>query len=378
MDTTSATPQPGWCLRFLSGAVKGRIIALHPGQNVIGSGSDCDVMLPSSDVLPRHLIVNVGDLVVTVQRVGTATATFNDGEMEQRRRSVAVGDVVAVGQITFQFDRSYPAAARDESPFDWPDTMFAKNAPEMTVEETPEPPRVRWVAAGCLFAAAIAVVVWAGFFRGPAGPSPASEVNAEAVNRAVVGYPELEVVTLIDGKLAVRGFVESKARKQALLEALKPFGSRVDINVQPADEIVAQAHRYLGSPAIAVNYTGRGQVVLSGTSDDEQLPRRVKQLAEDLHPTVLVVDRVDYRPKDPSKTRSAVSDREKWAAWQSQLPARLVSITDDGNGGRYIQLANGSRYYEGAVLRSGVEVQQIDADEGLSFSSPTPVQESEK
>jgi hypothetical protein len=42
------------------------------------------------------------------------------------------------------------------------------------------------------------------------------------------------------------------------------------------------------------------------------------------------------------------------------LPARIVGVTDDGNGSRYIQLANGSRYYEGSVLRSGTRLDRID------------------
>jgi type III secretion protein D len=40
----------------------------------------------------------------------------------------------------------------------------------------------------------------------------------------------------------------------------------------------------------------------------------------------------------------------------------MVSITEDDNGTRFIQLANGTRYYEGAVLRSGAELQGISVD----------------
>ena len=51
--------------------------------------------------------------------------------------------------------------------------------------------------------------------------------------------------------------------------------------------------------------------------------------------------------------------------------ARMVSITEDSNGLRHIQLSNGNRYYEGSVLRSGAELKSIDAD-GLVLSGGTP------
>ena len=54
--------------------------------------------------------------------------------------------------------------------------------------------------------------------------------------------------------------------------------------------------------------------------------------------------------------------RDQWAAWQKVLPSRMVSITDDGQGLRYIQLANGNVYFEGAVLKSGDELANLSPD----------------
>src|SRR5438552_18989044 len=107
--TTSATngaTLPGWCLRFLSGAMKGRTIALKPGQNVVGSNGECDVMLPGSDVLPRHLVFTAGELVVAVQKLGGGALQLNREEMQAARRSLVAGDIVTVGQIELQLERS--------------------------------------------------------------------------------------------------------------------------------------------------------------------------------------------------------------------------------------------------------------------------------
>src|SRR5688572_23690682 len=99
---STMTTRPGWCLRFLSGAVKGRTIALKPGANLLGSGADSDVLLPGGEVQARHLVIHVGELVVTLQRVGGAGAQLNGDELATQRRSVIAGDVVSIGAIDFQ------------------------------------------------------------------------------------------------------------------------------------------------------------------------------------------------------------------------------------------------------------------------------------
>jgi type III secretion protein D len=126
------------------------------------------------------------------------------------------------------------------------------------------------------------------------------------------------------------------------------------------DDLVEQARRYLGNPALGVTYAGKGQLVVTGASDDDALRKRVVRLAEDLHPEVLVSDRVSWRPTPPPDRDAAL--RAHWDAWQGALPARLVGITEDEDGLRSIQLANGSRYYEGAPLKSGGRLARIGAD----------------
>lgn len=138
------------------------------------------------------------------------------------------------------------------------------------------------------------------------------------------------------------------------------------------DEVVEQARRYVGNSAIALSYQGQGRIVLSGVSDDPTLRKRIRQLSEDLQPAVLVTDRVRHRDdalardgtrRSPTQSAQTAQAAQQWAALQAELPARIVGVTDDGNGGRYIQLANGSRYYEGSVLRSGTRLDRIDSSQ---------------
>lgn len=363
-------PNAGWCLRFLSGAVKGRTIALKPGINVLGSGGECEVMLPGGDVLPRHLVFTVGELVVSMQRLGTASARLNGEEMQLPRRSVVAGDIVSVGQIDFQLDRSYPAAVQEDRMFAAaPDVAAAAQAAELAPQR--RGPRVGYWAGGVV--ALLAVLGLAALLvGGERGASAAGlgRVNLAEVEKALAPFPEVEVVAAPGGQFNVKGYVESKPRRETLQRAVAPFGGKVAVNVHSAEDMVEQARRYVGDPGVAVTYTGQGRLVLSGTVEDASVRQKIRRLSEDLHPAVLVSDKVQYREKAQPDNKDA-DLRAQWQGWQSVLPARMVSITEDGNGLRHIQLSNGNRYYEGSVLRSGAELKRIDAD-GLVLSGGVP------
>ena len=377
-DNASAEPMapqgmhaqaPGWCLRFLSGAVKGRTIVLKPGINVLGSGGECEVMLPGGDVLPRHLAFTVGELVVSMQRLGTASARLNGEEMQQPRKSVVAGDIVSVGQIDFQLDRTYPASAQE-------DRMFAPvHGPLHEGEVTALQPASGAQRLGLWVGGVVALLAVLGIAVMALGGGQGSGVNGNSVNlaeveKALVPFPEVEVIAAPGGQFGVKGYVESKQRRKTLEDAMARFGSKVGVNVHSAEDMVEQARRYVDDPGVAVTYTGQGRLALTGTVEDAAVRQKIRRLSEDLHPSVLVSDKVQYREKP--KTENKDDDmRAQWDSWQSVLPARMVSITEDGDGLRHIQLSNGNRYYEGSVLRSGAELKRIDAD-GLVLSGGVP------
>ncbi len=358
--THGAAPQAGWCLRFLSGALRGRTMLLRPGANVVGSAGECEVMLPGGNVQPRHLVITVGELVVSMQRVGTAVARVNGEEVHPQRRSVVAGDVIGLGDIEVQLDRSYPASAEGDRMFaTGTDTPPAAGA--TVAARVPDGPRRHRVAAATLAGLALLgfmALAWHEA-RPSGGPAGAAAVTLDAVERALDGYAEVEVVAGAGGQFTLRGYVESPARKAALQDAMRPFGPAVVVNVHATQDMVEQARRFIGDPGVSVGYAGKGRLVVSGTVDDEAVRLKIRRLSEDLHPTVLVTDRVQYQEK---RKPAADETSAQWAAWQKILPARMVGITDDGNGLRHIQLSNGSRYYEGSVLRSGAELKRIDAD----------------
>ncbi len=367
-DTAATLPAaaPGWCLRFLSGAVKGRTIALKPGTNTLGASGDCEVMLPGGDVLPRHLVFTVGELAMSLQKVGAASVRLNGQEVQGQRKGVVAGDVVSVGSIDFQVDRSYPAATPDDAMLDWSESILPGDAPQAAMQPLPPRRDAPWSSVAVVLlavAGAAGVLAWAGGAGRAAQPATVDLVEVET---ALKPFPEVEVVAVPGGHFNARGYVESRSRQQALAQAMAPFGRRVTTSVHAAEDIVEQARRYISDPGISMTYAGQGRLVVAGIAEDEAVRQKIRRLADDLHPAVLVSDQVQVRPR-PHGDRAAEQERAQWDAWQGVLPSRMVSITQDAKGMSYIQLANGSRYYEGSLLKSGAELQRIEAD-GLVVS----------
>jgi len=346
-----------WCLRFLSGALKGRTITLRSGSNTLGSATGCDVILPGGEVQPRHLLLHIGELVVTVQKAGAGSARVNGEELQQQRKSLLAGDIVSLGAIDFELDRSF--AESDDPMFAWSESMLLDDdLPKPPAAQVPARRTTYWAGAATsvlALAGLAAVAAWGGEDARRDGAS----FNVVAVQKILATYPEVEMVAAPGGQFALKGYVESRLRKQSLDQAMQPFSPHVVVSVQSAEEMVEQARRYVNDPGIAMTYAGRGHLVVSGTADDESVRSKIRRLGEDLHPTVLVSDKVQYKPVPQNQSPDAAA---QWSAWQAMLPSRMVSITEDDNGARHIQLANGSRYYEGTVLRSGAELQGISVE----------------
>ena len=366
---TAAAPA-SWCLRFLNGALRGRTLALKPGANLVGSSGECDVMLPGGDVLPQHLVFNVGELVVSVQKVGPATAELNGEPMQQPRRSLVAGDVLRVGAVEFQLDRVYTTLEPEDRMFAGPESVLPPAANEAQSPVAPKRRPLRWVGAAVVAMSLAGIGGLLAWSSGDAHRSGGPVADLRVVEQALKAFPEVETVATPGGGVNVRGYVESRARRQALQQQLAPFGTAIGISVVSAEEMVEQARRFVSDPGVTIAYAGHGRLVVSGTVEDDGVRQQIRRLGEDLHPMVLVSDKVTYRPK-ARRSDDGSDARAQWATWQNVLPARMVGITEDANGLKHIQLANGNRYYEGALLRSGAELTRIDAD-GLVLSGGEP------
>lgn len=365
----------GWSLRFLGGEVYGRLVTLRRGENVLGAAGEVDISVPGADVQPRHLVLNVGDVAVSAERVGDAAVEINGRPTTQRVFALAGGDILTIGALDVELLRAQPAATEAT------DTLFAwaesGRRAERQADGQGEGEAARRHGRALMAALAVAATVllvsagWAAATLTQRGaPVPGAQVDPAAVRKTVAAFPELEVVSQPNGTVAVRGFVNSRVDRQRVAQALAPYGRAVQQQLRSADDLIEHIQRYLDEPGVGIAYQGQGRVLLSGTADPLGGRDKVKRLTEDLHPGVLVTDRIDYRETADNRRRQVRDGQME--NWQGVFPARVVSITEDGAGKRSVQLANGSRYFEGAVLKNGAEIERIDADGVVLRDSPVP------
>lgn len=370
---TASGARPAWCLRFANGALQGRTLALKAGLNVLGAGAEADVLLPVSAVLPQHLLLEAGALAVTVRRCGDAPVALNGTRLDAARRSLVAGDVLTVGDIDLELDMADAAGSTH-------DPLLAAGA----AQAAPVPPRdagaamgrgVRSVLAVAGLVIAASLLVIATTRHDSPADEPVTRASLAAVQQVLHDYPETHAVAE-GARISVRGYVETRERQAALRRALGLLGAGIDLGVASADDLLEQARRFVGEPAVTFSYAGQGRLVAAGVVEDDAVRRQLRLLSEDLYPVALVADKVTVQPKS---ARPRPADLPPPApAWKELLPARVVGISRDAQGVKHLQLADGSRYYEGATLKSGAELRRIDADSlVVAGAAAAPVAESE-
>jgi type III secretion system YscD/HrpQ family protein len=359
MTRAAPTPHDAWCLRFLSSGMRGRRITLKTGTNTLGSAPECEVLLPDTDARGQHLALTAGEVALTVRRLNDAAVELNGAPMTAERRSLVPGDVLRVGAIDMQIDREYAQAPADDAP----DSMFLDEEAAAAARAAMQKASGRWWprAAAVVVLAAFGVTAAALAWR-PAPRSAAEDglaLDAAKLRTLLREYPEV-VAQPPDagGTVRLTGFVESTARQRSLSQAVRNVGGRVQVSVTPLDEVVSRAREFLADPGVAVSYRGQGHLQLSGATDQEGTPERVQRLTRDLYPMIIVDDELRYKPI--ARAQKANNGTPEWA---DRLPARVVSITEGPDGLRFVQLANGDRYFEGAPLRNGGALGPVSADD---------------
>ncbi|SCB31060.1 FHA domain-containing protein [Cupriavidus alkaliphilus] len=365
----------GWTLRFLGGDVYGRQVTLRRGANVLGTAADVDISVPGAEVQPRHLVLNVGELAVSAERVGEAAVTVNGRATTQRAFALAGGDILTIGALDVELLRAQPGMSEaTDTLFAWAESgrRAARDA-DAQQQGGRRPGRALLATLGVAGVVGLVGAGWLAATYANGGLAPRTQqADPAAVRKTVAAYPELEVVSLPNGTVTVKGFVNSRVDRQRIVQALAPFGRGVQQQVRSADDLIEHIQRYLDEPGVGIAYQGQGRVLLSGTADPVHGRDKVRRVIEDLHPGVLVSDKIDYRETAESRRRQVRDGHME--NWQGVFPARVVSITEDGNGTRSVQLANGARYFEGAVLKNGAEIERIDADGVVLKDSPVPPQ----
>lgn len=391
MNVRADTEVPGrWRVRFLNGALRSRTIGLKPGPNLIGSAQDCDIVL-HGDVMPHHLVLSAGEIAVTIQRVGAAVARINGEELSLRRRSGAPGDVISAGDVDFELarmaedgklDRTRSAAHSVRDPAAPPAKLQAQDAGAPSAGEARagralSKPAFLLILAGAVIGTAggFGWHAFAGTTAQSASANAATTPDWRDVLPALEAYPQVLAAPEPNGKVTVKGYVDSRQGKAALVAQMQRFGDRVTVNVQVTEELLDEARRYIDEPGIEVRHAGGGQLIVSGRTMNEGVREKIRRLKQDLGPALSLRDHVQY---GPDKALGDGDGTIELATWQAALPSPVVGITELAANVRYVQLANGDRYYEGSQLKAGHELTRIDTEAGRLIitknGTSTPVQ----
>lgn len=370
---TAAGPARQWAVRFLSGPLRGRAQTLRPGASVLGAAPDCDILLPSSEALPRHLVFTAGELALVVQRAADeAQVQLNGQPMSSSRRSLIAGDVVSIGKTDMQIDHVYARHGQDDAREpQHADSMFLADDSDDMLE-------ARALACGrrrpggalvaLLGAAAVLLASWVAGRGGDAAGNAAAQLSARSgadflkLEKVLRDYPDVEVTAAPGGRLGLKGYVETVARLKALRDDVRKAAPQASMQVHVAEDLVEQATRFIGDPAVSVMYAGKGRLMAAGSVEGGAARERIKQLNNDWQPAAFIEDKLSQRQPQAPQESKAAADAQAVAFWQSQLPSRLVSVTEGDGGLRHVQLANGHRYFEGSQLKSGAEIKRIEAD----------------
>ncbi len=358
-----------WGLRFLNGGLRGRTLTLPVGERLLGSSAPCDVLLPGSEVAPRHLVLVAGELTLVLQRLHDHPVQLNGETVEGSRRSLIAGDVLRVGDTEFQIDHVYAKPAAHNAPQGEAaaDSMFATNdgfshtgqaLGDVTSAHAP-PSRSRWFWPRWFLGMAAlggvsGLLLWEVWH---ANPSHLAADEWGRLEQAIKTYPEVEIVRLPGKPAELRGQVESPARLQTLQQTAQRIQPQAQVKVQVVSELLNQAQRLIADPGVSLSYQGRGRLSAQGRVSNPAVHERIQRINSEWQPQAWIQNELEVQ-EAPEKPKTAVDSIE---FWQKQLPARLVSVTQSENGLPSVQLDNKHLYFEGSVFKSGAELRKIES-----------------
>ncbi|AOI87995.1 type III secretion system inner membrane ring subunit SctD [Burkholderia pseudomultivorans] len=350
-----------WNLCFLSGPMYGRTMSLARGANWVGTAADCEVILPDREIGAKQVCLQVGALAVTVQNHGGdagAPVLFNDEPIGAGRRSMTPQDVVTIGSIKLGIARHAQASVAVPDETGTPDA-------ERTA------PWLGWLTGGLRRLGSRRLVIalvalWVGVLLGALGygfvawsgrlPWQHESVLARThrLQQLLHAYPELTVAPRDDGVI-VSGYVSDPAARERVAQIVSGVDNAALGNLYVVSDLVATAQTYFSDTALTVTYLGRGRIELTGAAARAQIEPRIRNYMKDARPALEVVDHVSDAEAAAPRTTTTLGG-------VAGIPEITTVFAGDGDQ-RYIETADGSRYFEGARLKEGPTVVSIGPDE---------------
>lgn len=354
-------PSLDYELRVLSGGQRGAASAVRPGDTLrIGREWSNDVVLQDAgDSLARLLLQDDGSLALQVEGGdcvvdGTPLAAGEPAALALYT-PFTVGDTrMAVGRIgapqwAALFDEA-PAEAEAATAELPPATESPDHEAPLPVHRSGSSAVKRLLAGGAALVAVSVGALTLAWAMGPGALSPAQEVQQLRQTLAHLGFGMLDAEHR-DGQLMVVGHLDTQAQRSRLEQALagqSPARVAVWINEQVSAS-VADVYRLNGISA-DVKSGGPGVVhVRTREADHEKLERVQTAARRDVPGLNQLVASNDAPPAAP-RPEAGVND-----------PGKRVAAIVPGEPA-YVVTADGTRYFEGAMLPTGHRILAILSD----------------
>jgi S1-C subfamily serine protease len=176
-----------------SGEAQGLAVRVEGARFLVGTGSECQLMVADPKVAPLHAYFEIGEGgTVTLNDLGSAEGTFVDGERVDAARVIEGGEEIRVGDTLLVPSLEDPAEVQAEEPQHPPAVMLTTEEGQ-TLEVVPAGEhrqlreRIRLatvLGAGAAVLALVGLVVFLAT-RGDGKPSP-EEIVADATKRTVL------------------------------------------------------------------------------------------------------------------------------------------------------------------------------------------------
>ena len=300
-------------LHVETGMHEGAKIELVDGEYLLGSATDCDVILMDMGIAPRHARLRVADSLVTVTALeGTVRSNgeyLSDAELSAPLRADDVLDLGAVSVALRTAREAMATVAEPEVPVKalLPARMRAL-APTLEraearalarIQGSPllerirrAPGSTRLVGQAMMATAGSAIVLgWSVFLftSMTAGAADAEELSRDQSRvQAWIDEAGIEGLTVsrADNELRLEGVVADTEQRGELRAFLAELDSPASIEVTDANGVASRAETLfsrMGAPAVRVRHAGGGTYELSGfggSSDD--LRRQAARVKSDL------------------------------------------------------------------------------------------------
>lgn len=270
------------------------------GAFVVGSDESCDVILHDEFIAARHVRITIagntlsgepldGSSVLIAGQPATGKFALNPYQyFTLGNTHIALGSVgKAWPRITFpEFQLNSPSNAAEEAAAANPDTPVEPASPADTQSKS----GYKWtgwelLALSLLLFIGLGVYLWGPFGRDNSKAElPALAIRIKTVLQAHQVEDTVKAGTR-SGKVAVEGYLTTKAKRQALEQDLRKAAPGIGIRIRDNESLAAAVRDVLSVRRLRLNVAGRqpGEIVVSGTIPNETIWEAAKrQISEDV------------------------------------------------------------------------------------------------